>query len=205
MAKRILKKLTLREILGSKQKCLALALTGATADEEGEFKGTGKLVDAAIITGRVFDCKVGEGDNGTFIKLMGNFQGKNLATGNLTEEVGICIMPNHVANRIASAIAQGSRNIEFKVKFLIRFNETAATQYEFEAENLVEDGANVSSLASLWGSDAPELVMPAPVKKIAANIDQSTGEIEEPAKAPAPAPARKPAPAPAPAAKKRSR
>lgn len=143
--RKISRKLTLRSF-GSIKEMRQLAETG-----------DGQEVPLCIITGMVNDAKMGQSDTGTFVKLSGAFQGKNLTTGELTDECGMCILPNYIVGPMVEAMKQGGYNVQFKVQFNIKEVPTAAIGYSYEAINLMPaQQSNV--LAALWGDDAPPML-----------------------------------------------
>lgn len=149
----ILRKMTLREIVGTKAEMLAIANSGK-----------GQKVPVCEIVGQVNAIKPGEGTNGSFVKLMGVFQAKNLITGELSNQIDVAILPNYVANPIAAAVAGGATGVQFGIRFYLTANATSAVGYVFDAEDLIAT-TPVKALPDLWAlaekAAAPRL--PAPI------------------------------------------
>lgn len=178
MATKILRKLTIKEVVGGKAEILKIAQTG----KEKPDSTTGAPVDLLTIIGQVNSYQPGEGDNGSFVKLKGAFEATNLDSGEVIPVNGNAILPNFVADQIASALMDGAGSVDFAVKLTVSYDETAATMYKFGAESLlpVQSAEPVNALkAQLAGLGVS---LPAPRKTPALPAPDAPS-------APAPAPA----------------
>lgn len=138
---KILKKLTIRSAVGSKQEILAYAMTGQTVSKTAEGKDVrsskGSDVPLLRILGQVVGFKAGASDYGSYVELRGTFVATNLQTGEVTDGVSRCILPDAIGEPLANAIHTGAEAVEFAVEIYVSFNEDAAVMYEFNARNLL--------------------------------------------------------------------
>lgn len=142
MASKILKKLTIRDVIGNKAAILAYAMMGQTVSKDATGKevrsASGSAVPLLRVLGQVTGFKAGESDYGSYVELKGAFQGTNLQTGEITEGVSKCILPDAVGEPLANAMHNGAESVEFAVEIFVKYNETAATMYEYEAMSLLK-------------------------------------------------------------------
>lgn len=138
----ILRKLTIATAVGGKETLLDIARQGKPSKEAAE----GAFVPMLRVIGRVFKAKPGsvsrtmpngETIDSEFVKLIGEFSATNLETGEVFPNVAECILPNFVADSIASAMKSGADSVDFAVELTIRFKEKAATMYEFGCNSLI--------------------------------------------------------------------
>lgn len=141
MATKILRKLTIRDAIGGKAEILKAAQSGRSVskDENGKdvFSKEGASVPLLLVLGQVRGFVAGEGDNGAFLKLKGSFEGTNLQTGEVIQNVGVAILPNFISDLLAGAMTDGVDAVDFGVKISVKYDEAAATMYVFEAESLM--------------------------------------------------------------------
>lgn len=164
MASQILKKLTLNSIGLDKfvirDACLAATPVieyKADGTTPKTYAGKGKSIDLAQFIGNVTGIKPGVNkDTGqTFVKLIGTYEAINLLTGEAFANCSTLMLPDFVANGIATAIQNGSNAIDFGVKITAHYNEKSAVGYEFAAESLMptQESDAVSSIkARLLGA-----------------------------------------------------
>lgn len=135
---RLIRKLTLRELVGSKSELLKAAYTGREGGIDGKAS-TGNPVAVAQILGRVNSVRSIPNETlGTVsAKLTGEFEGVNLLTGEVLTNAN-CILPNFVSDEIVEAIKAGGIGVQFGVKFFVKFDEKSAVGYVFEAESLMK-------------------------------------------------------------------
>lgn len=182
MAK-ILRKLTIRDMIGGKTAILDVAKTGRASDTASE----GSPVPLLMVVGHVTGVKPGEGDNGSFVKLMGSFEGTNLQTGEIVPDVGMAILPNFVSTQIASAIQSGAESVQFAVQIDVKYKESAAVGYEFEAKSLLPVQESDAIKAIKAQMTANGIALPQPVKTPQLAAPQSTAPTPAPTEAPKPA------------------
>lgn len=210
MATKILKKLTIREAVGGKPALQQIVYAAATPNEKGLPTVTpGKPVEILQIIGFVQRVVAGESDNGPYMKLHGEFEAVNLVTGEVFSDVGTAILPNFLGDRIANAIKAGADNVQFGVKILAHYEETAATGYVFTAETLMtpQKSRNLEAIKSMILGTGNKLAGPPPIMltQDAPEAGTAPAALETapaaatPAPAPSAAPAEYPAPATAPA------
>jgi hypothetical protein len=179
MAQKLARKITIKEVVGDKMKILAAALTG----RDGEA-ATGKEVPIMTVMGRVDSFRTGEGDNGPFIKLMGDFEAVNLLTGEITSN-SMAILPNHVGGGIVAAIKGGAQGIQFAVEIRVKFDITSATSYMFEIYTHMKPQASdaIAAIKAQLVADKSELPGIA--------LAPSVPALSAPEATPAPAPKKK--------------
>lgn len=158
MATKILKKLTIREFIGSKSAILAYALTGKASPDAV----TGSPIALMRVLGSVSGFKAGETDNGPYVVLLGDFQGTNLQTGEIIEGVTKCILPDMIGDAVASAIHGGAAQVDFAVELFVTFSEKAATMYEYSAKSLLkpETPKPIAALAARMAELGIEMTTP---------------------------------------------
>lgn len=131
---KLLKKISIRTIVGSKPDILAIAITGRERDKDA----VGELVPIMRVLGQVSGYTAGESDFGSFVKLRGNFQATNLITGEVVDSATQAILPDVVSEPVALALKGGAQAAEFAVEIDVQFVEKAATMYEFSARSLIK-------------------------------------------------------------------
>lgn len=138
---KLLRKLTVATAVGDKIKVLGYATLG----REGEA-AEGKPVPLMTVIGRVTGLKAGsvnrtlpngEQMSSDYVKLKGNFEATNEQTGEITPNVGECILPNFVSDPIAGALRGGADSVDFAIRVDVKFKLAAATGYEFTAVSLL--------------------------------------------------------------------
>lgn len=141
MSSKILKKLTIRSAVGTKQDLLAYAMTGQTVTKDDAGKehrsATGKDVPILRVLGEVTGFKAGQSDYGSYAELQGIFVATNLQTGEVTDGIAKCILPDAIGDPLASAIHSGADAVQFAVEISVAFDMAAATMYVFNARNLL--------------------------------------------------------------------
>lgn len=131
----ILRKLTIRECVGTKAAILAIAQTGKANPEAV----TGKKIPILRVLGQVQAIQPDEGDNGPYVKLRGQFQGTNLQTGEVFENAPVALLPNMIADLLAAAFVGGKgESVNFAVEIDVAYDETAATMYTYSARSLLK-------------------------------------------------------------------
>lgn len=178
MAAKILRKLTIKEAVGGKAELLKIAQTG----KEKPDSSTGKAIPILMVIGQAHGAVAGESDNGPYLKLKGEFEATNLVTGEIIPNVSTAILPNFVADMIASAMKANSDNpVDFGITFSVSYDETAATMYKFDAESLMpaEPARAVSAIKARLQQAG--IALPTPVNVLALAAPAATN-------APAPSP-----------------
>lgn len=160
---KLLRKLTLRTVVGSKADILAIA-------QGGRVKPTdvvGEPVPVLRVVGQVNGYKAGQSDYGDYVELKGAFQAVNLVTGEVTDGVSTAILPDVVGNALAQAIKGGAEAAEFAVEVDVTYVEKAATMYEFSVRTLVKPQTAAPVAGILARLESAGITMTAP-KQLAA-------------------------------------
>lgn len=170
----LLKKLTIRDIMGNKPQNLPQVRQMVT---DGIDKKNPAPVALCRIIGRTNKAKPGSTDKGEYVRFIGEFIGVNLFTGERFT-AGSAILPGAAEMAVYGAIGplndkgQADNTVEFALEVAAKFDEKAVTQYVFSVSSLVE--AKVSNpmqalLEQAKVTDAPALAAPKPETKPAAS------------------------------------
>ncbi len=120
----IVKKLTLRTMnLGKIQIRKAVTEENPTAS-------------LAKIVGRTTTAQPVQSEQGESIRLIGEFNGVNLLTGEAFTST-TCFIPNFVAQPLANAL-QESESVDFAIEITAKYSEKSAVGYEFGVKPLLE-------------------------------------------------------------------
>ncbi|WWT37761.1 ssDNA binding protein [Enterobacteria phage PRDaquamarine] len=117
----------------------------------------------ASIYGRVRGKKVGQSTFGDFIKFEGEFEGVNLATGEVFRS-GALILPKVLESLLAGAV-DGENTVDFAVEVWAKPSEKGNTGYEYGIKPLIEPAAS-DELAQLRQT-VKAAALPAPAKEAA--------------------------------------
>lgn len=181
----ILRKVTIKNCGWSSDDILK-AITRVLPDGKTvEFDGK---VDLLRIWGRATDAKPGQSDNGSFVKLVGEFHALNVSTGERFRS-GHMILPNFIGEPMGGALRE-SPSVEFALSIGAQGDETSVTRYVFTVSEAIEAAPSAAMQRleqAALGHQMPALAAPAPAAD----------------PAPAPAPAAVPVPAPAPKSRAR--
>lgn len=112
----------------------------------------------ASIYGRVRGKKVGQSTFGDFIKFEGEFEGVNIATGEVFRS-GALILPKVLESLLVGAV-DGENTVDFAVEIWAKPSEKGNTGYEYGVKPLIEPAAS-DELASL--RNQVKAALPAPV------------------------------------------
>lgn len=116
----------------------------------------------ARIVGVTHSISRGESDFGPFIKFNGDFEGINIATGEVFMS-GVCMMPETVSGILAKAVeAEGSEAVEFAVE-IWAVPHTTPTGYQYVVRPLTNIAKNTPVLNLKQRLQLPSL--PAPTKQ----------------------------------------
>jgi hypothetical protein len=135
MAQNLVKKLTVREIMGNK-----VGLLQAVRDMIA--KGAGEVALCKVV-GRTDKAKPGATDKGDFVRFYGEVVGVNLLTGERFQS-GSVILPGAAESAIYGAIGvlddkgHAEKTVEFALEIGAKYDEKSATQYVFTVRPLVE-------------------------------------------------------------------
>lgn len=184
MTTKILRKITIRDVVGSKSEILRIAQTGRTvtkgADGKDVYSADGAPVKLMTVIGRVNGFTPGESDMGSFLKLKGAFEATNLVTGEVFTDVGTCILPNFVSDLMANAMKSGADSVDFAVALSVVFDEAIPTMYKFEAESLLpaQESDSIAAIkAQLAGAG---IALPKPAEKAQLQLpDLATAVVQE--------------------------
>lgn len=160
---KLLKKLTIKTMIGSKVEILGIALTGR--EREKDVKGD--PVPLLRVIGQVTGYKTGNTDYGDFVELRGSFMGTNLVTGEQMDNVSRAILPDVVADAVASAIKNGAEAAEFAIEIDVTYDEAAATSYTYGVRTLLKIAAAAPVLGIMERLAATGITM-TPAKQLAA-------------------------------------
>ncbi|WYA79124.1 ssDNA binding protein [Salmonella phage PKJ.Ry.20.3] len=117
----------------------------------------------ASIYGRVRGKKVGQSTFGDFIKFEGEFEGVNIATGEVFRS-GALILPKVLESLLAGAV-DGENTVDFAVEIWAKPSEKGNTGYEYGVKPLIEPAAS-DELAAL--RNQVKAALPAPAAAAAA-------------------------------------
>ncbi|WWT37792.1 ssDNA binding protein [Enterobacteria phage PRDasparagus] len=117
----------------------------------------------ASIYGRVRGKKVGQSTFGDFIKFEGEFEGVNIATGEVFRS-GALILPKVLESLLAGAV-DGENTVDFAVEVWAKPSEKGNTGYEYGIKPLIEPAAS-DELAQLRQT-VKAAALPAPAKEAA--------------------------------------
>ncbi|WWT39187.1 ssDNA binding protein [Enterobacteria phage PRDteal] len=119
----------------------------------------------ASIYGRVRGKKVGQSTFGDFIKFEGEFEGVNIATGEVFRS-GALILPKVLESLLAGAV-DGENTVDFAVEIWAKPSEKGNTGYEYGIKPLIEPAAS-DELAALRNQVKAALPAPAAAGEAAA-------------------------------------
>lgn len=135
---RLISKISVRDVFGGKGQILDLVM-----------KDKDQSHALMRVVGIASGISTGEGDNGPWTGLKGQFRATNLVTGEEFSS-GKCFLPNIAQDMIVGALmAETSNAVEFAFDVSAIFDETAATSYVYSAESLIPPTEN-DPLAMLY-------------------------------------------------------
>lgn len=174
---KILKRLTVRDFIGSKMSILAYAQKGIK--KEGDVLG--EAVPLMRVVGQVMGYRTGESRDGgsAWIECRGNFQATNLQTGEVQKSVAKMILPNVVSEPLAAALMGGADTADFAVEIDVVFDETTATMYYFEARTLMEVETAKPVAGILARLEAAGVKMTEPLKLAAPKLSEADRKKQE--------------------------
>lgn len=148
----IVKKLTLRTMN------LGKAVIRKNVTEEAPNASLAKIV------GRTTAAQPVQSEQGESIRLIGDFTGVNLLTGEIFSST-VCFIPNFVAQPLANALTE-SDSVEFAIEITAKFSEKSAVGYEFGVKPLLETKPTnaMQALLERSGVALPALTAPDPVE-----------------------------------------
>ncbi|WWT38288.1 ssDNA binding protein [Enterobacteria phage PRDfuchsia] len=127
----------------------------------------------ASIYGRVRGKKVGQSTFGDFIKFEGEFEGVNLATGEVFRS-GALILPKVLESLLAGAVDGENTTVDFAVEVWAKPSEKGNTGYEYGIKPLIEPAAS-DELAQLRQT-VKAAALPAPAKEAPAAAAKGKGK-----------------------------
>lgn len=149
----LVKKLTLRTMN------LGKAVIRKAVPEEGSVSSLAKIV------GRTTAAQPVQSEQGESIRLIGDFTGINLLTGEVFSST-VCFIPNFVAQPLANALNE-SDSVEFALEITAKFSEKSAVGYEFGVKPLLETKPTNAMEALLERSGVALPALSAPVEAVA--------------------------------------
>lgn len=148
-------KISVRHVFGSKGEILSVVMQ----DKEVSHK-------LMRVVGIASDIKTGEGDNGPWTGLKGQFKATNLVTGEVFQS-GQCFLPGVASDMVEGALKSGASAVEFGFDISVVFDENSATSYVYYAEPLFDTAENdpVALLSARLEAEQKKLEAPKDVKK----------------------------------------
>lgn len=123
---KLITKLSVKAIIGGKGNILETVMKDKTVEHV-----------VARIVGIASGLKTGEGDNGPWTGLTGQFKGTNLMTGEVYQS-GILFMPNVAQDMVIGALMGETKAVEFGFDITAQYDESSATSYVYGAIPLFE-------------------------------------------------------------------
>ncbi len=123
---KLVNKLSVKAIIGGKGNILETVMK----DKENEHI-------VARIIGIASGIKTGEGDNGPWTGLTGQFKGVNVLTGEEFRS-GILFMPSVAQDMVVGALMGDTKAVEFGFDITAKYDEESATSYVYGAVPLFE-------------------------------------------------------------------
>jgi hypothetical protein len=141
---KLITKLSIKQIIGGKSSILDKVIS----DKEKEHV-------VARILGVATGMKTGEGDNGPWTGLTGQFKGINTDTGEEFQS-GVLFMPNVAQDMVIGALMGESKAVEFGFEISVKYDESSATSYVYSARPLFEssDSDPIKLLEARMGKEA---------------------------------------------------
>lgn len=102
--------------------------------------GDNPKVDLLKVVGVCQSAQSGSSALGEYFKLVGEFRGINMATGEIYASTR-CILPNFIAEGIGYALTT-SDNVEFGILIGAKAKPSSVTGYEFTVKPLIEPKVN---------------------------------------------------------------
>lgn len=128
---KLIGKISVRDVFGAKGQILEMVM-----------KDKGDSHKLMRVVGIASGLQTGEGDNGPWTGLKGQFRATNLLTGEEFSS-GKCFLPNVAQDMVVGAImADGASAVEFAFDISVQFEESAATSYIYSAESLIQPKEN---------------------------------------------------------------
>jgi len=152
---KLIGKISVRHVFGSKGNILSTVL--------GDKNISHKLMQ---VVGIASDIKTGEGDNGPWTGLKGQFKATNLVTGEVFQS-GQCFLPSMANDMVEGALKGGASAVEFGFDISAMFDESSSTSYVYQVEPLFETAENdpVALLTARLEAEQKKLEAPKEVEK----------------------------------------
>jgi hypothetical protein len=148
----------------------------------------GPAVAIAQFVGNVTAIKPGANkDTGQpFVKLIGSYEAINLLTGESFTNCSTLLLPDFIANGIATAIMAGAGAVDFAVKVSANYDEKSAVSYEFSGESLMptQEADAVSSIKARLQNMGVLLAAPKPVLSLASSAPVAAAPVAQTEPAP---------------------
>lgn len=133
---RPLKKLTVRDILGSKPDIRKIV--AHNEKQPGAPLWLCTIIGVATAY-RPGTSKAPDGTESNFVRFMGQFRGENLETGQVFRS-GACILPSAIPDLLVGALQMGEA-AQFGFRIGVVFKEDSAVHYEYVVESLTGESA----------------------------------------------------------------
>lgn len=155
---KVVKKLSMKTIVGSKADILTAAMTG----RENDKAPVGKPVTIARMMGIATKIQTGETDNGPWVAIIGTHKAINVFTGDEVRS-SKAFLPAPADDMIAAQLAmEGVDSVEYAIDVNVHYDESAITSYVYGVEVLQEPTENdpLNALEKTLGLPG----LPAPVQ-----------------------------------------
>lgn len=106
-----------------------------------EKKGQGSRADVLDVIGIATKFKPGTSDKGEYVKFIGQFQAKNLETGDEFIS-GAAIFPKMIEESLWGVMGQEVTNVRFGYRIGVKYDRDAATKYVYVATPLTKPAEN---------------------------------------------------------------
>ncbi len=126
---KLISKISMRDVVGGKSVILETIMKDKTISHP-----------VARVIGIASGLKTGEGDNGPWTGLTGQFKATNLLTGEVYQS-GKCFMPDVAQDMIVGALMAGNTaSVSFGFDVSVEYDEKSATSYVYTAASLMDSG-----------------------------------------------------------------
>lgn len=119
------------------RKITVKTVSGGKPSIEAILASPGKTLPLMDIYGVATSMKPGATDYGPYVKFLGQFEGINLATGEVFTAPAL-LLPKFLEEQLAGALgASANANAQFAFRLSARYDESAATNYVYVAKSLI--------------------------------------------------------------------
>ncbi len=119
------------------RKITVKAVWGDKPDIEQILAAPDKILPMMQVYGVAKKAKLGTSDYGDFVRFLGDFRAVNMKTGKLYRS-SVLLLPRFLEDDLAAALGGEGTAAEFAVEISAKYDKSAATQYVYLADSLVE-------------------------------------------------------------------